>query len=150
MAAYATGKNAFGISDRSGFRYRLNEMKREWTGALVGPDEYEPKHPQLEPRKTTPDPQALHNPRPDRVEPLRVFVFTDQVGLPVQGPRGVGRVGSVTIAGTVPDTNIEVSVTGISTATAIGDVTVSVPTVALTFDLTDNTFDSTDNTFDEA
>jgi hypothetical protein len=67
--AYASGKNAWGISDRSGRRYRLRDMKKEWTGALVGPDEYEPKHPQLYPPKAYPDPQALRNPRPDRVEP---------------------------------------------------------------------------------
>jgi hypothetical protein len=47
--AFASGKNAYGISDRSGFRYRLRDMKKEWTGALVGKDEYEPKHPQLYP-----------------------------------------------------------------------------------------------------
>ena len=41
--AYASDSKAFGISDRSGFRFRLREMKREWTGALVGPDEFEPK-----------------------------------------------------------------------------------------------------------
>lgn len=96
MAAYATGKNAFGISDRSGFRYRLNEMKREWTGALVGPDEYEPKHPQLEPRKPTPDPQALYNPRPDRVEPLSVFVGVPLFdGSTFKIIKGIGQVGSV-------------------------------------------------------
>ena len=63
---YASDKNAWGISDRSGFRYRLRDMKKEWTGALVGPDEYEPKHPQLYPPKVGPDPQALHEPRPDQ------------------------------------------------------------------------------------
>ncbi len=66
--AYASGSKAFGISDRSGFRFRLREMKREWTGALVGPDEFEPKHPQLEPIRVGPDPQALPNPRPDKAE----------------------------------------------------------------------------------
>jgi hypothetical protein len=35
--AFASDKNAYGISDRSGFRYRLRDMKKEWTGALVGP-----------------------------------------------------------------------------------------------------------------
>jgi len=64
--AFASGKNAWGISDRSGRRYRLREMKKEWTGALVGPDEYEPKHPQLYPPKVGPDPQALQNPRPEQ------------------------------------------------------------------------------------
>ena len=63
--AYASGKNAWGISDRSGRRYRLREMKVEWTGAKVGPDEFEPKHPQLYPPKAYPDPQALRDPRPE-------------------------------------------------------------------------------------
>ena len=63
--AYASGKHAWGISDRSGRRYRLREMRLEWTGALVGPDEFEPKHPQLFPLKASPDPQALRNPRPE-------------------------------------------------------------------------------------
>mgnify|MGYP000014470739 FL=1 len=63
--AYASGKHAWGISDRSGRRYRLREMKVEWTGAKVGPDEFEPKHPQLFPPKASPDPQALRNPRPE-------------------------------------------------------------------------------------
>ena len=48
---YAAGKNAWGISDRSGRRYRLNKMKVEW--------------PQLSPPKAFPDPQALMNPRPE-------------------------------------------------------------------------------------
>ncbi len=63
--AYASGKDAWGISDRSGRRYRLREMKVEWTGAKVGPDEFEPKHPQLYPPKAFPDPQALRDPRPE-------------------------------------------------------------------------------------
>lgn len=66
MARYASGKNAWGYSDRSGFRYRLNEMVKEWNGLKVGPDEYEAKHPQLSPNKVGPDPQALHEPRPDQ------------------------------------------------------------------------------------
>ena len=65
MARYASGKHAYGISDRSGFRYRLSEMITEWNGLKVGPDEYEPKHPQLEPISPGSDPQALFEPRPD-------------------------------------------------------------------------------------
>ena len=63
--AFASGKKAFGISDRSGFRYRLRDMKQEWNGLLVGPDEFEAKHPQLFPPRIATDPQALQNPRPD-------------------------------------------------------------------------------------
>jgi len=65
MARYASGKYAYGISDRSGFRYRLADMITEWNGLKVGPDEYEPKHPQLEPISPGSDPQALFEPRPD-------------------------------------------------------------------------------------
>ncbi len=99
--AYASNKNAYGISDRSGFRYRLKDMRREWTGALVGPDEYEPKHPQLEPPRVGPDPQALRNPRPDRTEPLKVFVGVPTVEAPrLDRPRMVGGVGEVTVVAT--------------------------------------------------
>lgn len=95
---YATGKKAWGISDRSGKRYRLREMKKEWTGALVGPDEYDPKHPQLFPPKSSPDPEALKNPRPDPEEG-HVYV---SVGNDVFPPVAVlnplmGSVGYVTV-----------------------------------------------------
>lgn len=66
MARYASGKRAWGYSDRSGFRYRLADMVTEWNGSKVGPDEYEAKHPQLEPVRPGPDPQALYKPRPDQ------------------------------------------------------------------------------------
>ena len=66
MARYASGKRAYGYSDRSGFRYRLREMRKEWNGLKVGPDEYEPKHPQLEPNYPGPDPTALYEPRTDQ------------------------------------------------------------------------------------
>jgi hypothetical protein len=65
MGKYAAGKYAYGISDRSGFRYRLKDMRKEWNGFLVGRDEYEPKHPQLEPKRRATDAEALRDPRPD-------------------------------------------------------------------------------------
>ena len=66
MSKFATGKNAYGISDRSGFKYRLKDMRLEWNGLLVGKDEWEEKQPQLNPIRATPDPQALRNPRPEQ------------------------------------------------------------------------------------
>ena len=63
-----------GISDRSGFVYPLRRMRKEWTGLLVGPDEYETKHPQLTIRRTPVDPKPLLNPRPDRIDPLTVLL----------------------------------------------------------------------------
>ena len=96
--AFASNKNAYGISDRSGFRYRLRDMKREWTGALVGPDEFEPKHPQLYPPKVGPDPQALRNPRPDQAEALKVYVDTPTVESPsLERVRMIGKVGQITV-----------------------------------------------------
>jgi len=63
-----------GVSDRSGFVYPLGKMRREWTGLLVGPDEWEAKHPQLTPRRVGADPKPLRNPRPARREPLTVLL----------------------------------------------------------------------------
>ena len=69
MARYASNKYAMGISDRSGAAYRLRDMRKEWTGMLVGKDEWESKQPQLIPVKKAGDPQALRDARPDRTEP---------------------------------------------------------------------------------
>ena len=69
MARYASGKYAYGISDRSGFRYRLKDMRKEWNGLFVGKDEFEEKHPQLEAPRVPADAQAIRNARPSRTEP---------------------------------------------------------------------------------
>ena len=74
MSKFAQGKYAYGISDRSGFRYKYKDMRREWNGLLVGRDEFDPKHPQLGPFRKVVDAQALKDARPDRKEPLQVFV----------------------------------------------------------------------------
>jgi hypothetical protein len=69
------------ISDRSGFRYPMSEMRQEWTGALVHKSEYEEKHPQLEPFRDFGDPMPVHDARPDdgfgvTVDPITVVRFT--------------------------------------------------------------------------
>ena len=83
MGAFASGKYAFGLSDRSGFRYRIRDMRKEWNGSLVGNDEYEEKHPSLTPPRVSTDPEAIRNARPSRVEtsvpnmlPLNAFSTT--------------------------------------------------------------------------
>jgi hypothetical protein len=96
--AFASGKKSYGISDRSGFRYRLRDMKKEWTGALVGPDEFEPKHPQLNPPRHRADPQALRDPRPDQPETLVVYVGVPTIEDPrLERPRMVGSAGQITV-----------------------------------------------------
>jgi len=99
MARFASGKNAYGISDRSGFRYRLNDMRKEWTGMLVGKDEWEQKHPQLLPRRDVTDAQALKDPRPDRIEPMAVYVGVPTVEQPsAKAVRGIAKVGAVGVS----------------------------------------------------
>ena len=71
----------FAISDRSGFRYPMAEMRREWNGLLVHESEYEPKHPQLDPQHDFNDPTPVHDARTDdgfgaTAEPLTVVRFT--------------------------------------------------------------------------
>ena len=62
--AFATGKYAKAISDRSGMAFPYKEMVTEWNGSFVHKSEYEEKHPQLEPRKHKPDAEALKNASP--------------------------------------------------------------------------------------
>ena len=81
--AYARGKHAKFISDRSGMEYPYTEMVMEWNGLRVHKSEYEPKAPQESPQKYVPDPEALQFARPDRTEnavarllPRNPFRFT--------------------------------------------------------------------------
>ena len=126
--AYASGKKAFGISDRSGFRYRLRDMRKEWNGLLVGKDEFEPKHPQLRSPRVGADPQALRDPRPETELDSQRAV---QYGFSPVGFRTIpglieendlvatGQVGTVTIF--FPET------LGTEATGEVGDVTVIVP-----------------------
>ena len=72
--AFAVGKESQAICDRCGYQYDYLELRKEWNGLFVCPECYEPKHPQLDPPYSRPDPEALQNPRPDRTEPLVVPV----------------------------------------------------------------------------
>jgi len=150
---YAVGKNAYGISDRSGRRYRLNKMKTEWTGAKVGPDEFDPKQPQLSPPKAFPDPQALMNPRPETglAEQRAIQTGWNPVGFaaieglsPPSNLVAIGSVGTVSIGRPASEDIVGVSATGL-----VGIVTVSPATTAPRFDSTAITLDSTTDTFDE-
>ena len=95
MSKFASGKNAKAISDRSGFQYPYRLMRREWNGLLVGPDEFEPKHPQLGPFRKVSDPQALVDSRPEQdLESQRSTQY------------GFNPVGVKTLAGLAEDNNL--------------------------------------------
>ena len=121
MTKFATGKYALGVSDRSGFVYRLNDMKVEWTGALVGPEEWEKKQPQLDPRKHVMDPQALRNPRPSTPMVLSIYVGVPLVEAPnLRNLTAFGFVGQVSVNSV--QAGVTVNLTGVSATSAVGSV----------------------------
>ena len=130
MARFAVGKNSYAISDRSGLRYRYKDMRREWNGLLVGKDEYEPKHPQLEPYSRVSDAIALKDARPDVVDPYIVLVGPPNFENP-NLPRIIasGLVGQVEVAGdAAPVSNGGFTITsGLSATGSVGTPTVNIP-----------------------
>jgi hypothetical protein len=67
--------------------FPYNEMVKEWNGALVHISEYEPKQPQLQPKPTNADPQALQKARPARTEfPTEDFLPNDPFILNTEAP----------------------------------------------------------------
>lgn len=80
-------KNAFGMCDRTGKRYPLNELVEQYeneipTGLLVGKDMLDIDHEQLQiGRVDASDDQTLDDPRPDtsQTESRALFAF-DPVG----------------------------------------------------------------------
>tara|TARA_R110000796_G_scaffold114283_1_gene225987 strand:- start:1328 stop:1669 length:342 start_codon:yes stop_codon:yes gene_type:complete len=96
--AYAKGKHAYGICDRTGFRYPLKDLRNQVkdqkrTGLLVGKDVLDKDQPQLQlGRIRTNESQSLRHPRPqtDLAESRRYFAFN-----PIGG--GVTEFGSSTM-----------------------------------------------------
>jgi hypothetical protein len=145
MGRFASGRHAYGISDRSGFRYKLVDMKKEWNGLLVGKDEFERKHPQLIPRRVISDAEALRDPRPvTKLEEERSIQFgfnpvgfTDPLNLITSKLTAIGAVGSVSIAGAITSSDestsdestseetSSVNLTMGSVAGSVGSVTIS-------------------------
>ena len=82
--AYAKGKYAFGICDRTGFRYNMEDLVYEFTngkrnGLRVGRDVVDPDHPQnFVGQIKSDDPQSIIDARPDRTEPLELSVGVAQ------------------------------------------------------------------------
>tara|TARA_R100000734_G_C3302449_1_gene92979 strand:+ start:200 stop:1063 length:864 start_codon:yes stop_codon:yes gene_type:complete len=125
-------------------------MRKEWNGLLVGKDEYEEKHPQLEPFNKVADPEAIKNARPEtdlvnqrsfqygfnpvgfKTVPGIVeennLVATGQVGTvtlffpETLGTQGTGQVGTVTV---IVPASVTVAISGfISLSGSVGSVSV--------------------------
>jgi len=128
MSKFASGKNALAISDRSGFQYPYRLMRREWNGLLVGPDEFETKHPQLGPFRKVSDPQALVDSRPEQALSSQRSTqygfnpvgFKTLEGIAEENDLvGTGQVGTVTI--------FFPQIIGSAATGEVGDVTVTLP-----------------------
>jgi len=130
--SFALGKKAYGICDICGQRYRLNQLKKQWDGLKVCPQDYSPKHPQLQPRPQPADPEALRDPRPDprtgdqgfdkgivRVLGTDMRATNDIVGSPFSLDEATTALGSVTI------TDNPLTATGQSATASLGTITVS-------------------------
>ena len=103
--AFASGKYAYRISDRSGFRCKLKDTRKEWNGSIVGKDEYEEKHPQLEPVRVRADNQAIRDARPDTEDDGKKFIVYTNTGLGNLGTllttfSATASVGTVTVSTT--------------------------------------------------
>ena len=106
MTSFSQGKYALAISDRSGMAFPYNEMVKEWNGALVHISEYEPKQPQLQPKPTNADPQALQRARPARTEfatedflPNNPFQLSSTLLVPTQTALSVNAANSGLVNG---------------------------------------------------
>jgi hypothetical protein len=135
MAVYAKGRKAVAICDRSGFRIPYKNLRTEWTGLRVAPDEYEPKNPQLTPPTNIIDATALFKPRPDNdSENIIINLHYDWFNFNLTQPQldstlynkpneivGRGAIGRVTI-----ETPVEISVSSVHNQGLAGIVTIEV------------------------
>ena len=148
MTAFASGKYALAISDRSGMAFPYNEMVTEWNGAFVHFTEFEPKQPQLDPTPASADPQGLPQARPARTEfptedflPLNPITTTaTSTTLKIDFPNGdlqvndfirlrnvKSAVGGVPVVTGASGPALELSTT-LDTAVTLTDTTVTVQT----------------------
>ena len=140
MTTFSQGKYALAISDRSGMAFPYNEMVREWNGAWVHISEFEPKSPQLDPKPTSADPQALQRARPARTEfgtqdflPDNPFTTAGTTTLTVSFPNGQLEVDDVLRFTAVKSAVGGVTVDEFQIQTTLnGDITDSATTITLT------------------
>ena len=132
---YAKGKKAVAMSDRSGFKVKYKKLKKTWDGLQVEPEEWEPKHPQLDPPRNVVDATALFNPRPSK-DPSNVrlelefdFFSANKISLdsteytkPDVGTKGKGAIGIV---------SLNVTATGVSGVAGTGAIGSEIPSGAV-------------------
>ena len=101
--AYARGKYAKAISDRSGMEFPYNEMVKEWNGSFVHKSEYEGKHPQIRRKHIKADAIALANARPRTQDNTKNFLLYTNIDKGILGTEltsfaALTEIGNVTVS----------------------------------------------------
>ncbi len=121
--AYARGKYAKAISDRSGLAFPYNEMVKEWNGSFVHKSEFEAKHPQIKRKHIKGDAIALANARPRPPENQKEFLLYISNGFFAnQGDTGITGGASMRVSDS--DKILGTKLTPVEATTSIGNVEV--------------------------
>jgi len=138
MARYTKGKHAVAIDDRSGFKVKHKDLRKEWTGMMVHKSDWESKQAQLDPSKyfKNTGSNVLENPRPDNDNDsaiVRLGPLNQQFQGVMQAYQGIAAVQGFVVnvteippgqeAGTAqgsPTLNLAEVPTGIAAGTGLG------------------------------
>ena len=116
--AYARGKYAQAISDRSGMAFPYNEMVKEWNGSFVHKSEFEAKHPQIRKKHIKGDAIALANARPRPPENEKEFLLFISSGF--FADNGDGGIGGTSMTVAQSDSILGTKLTAVSATSAVG------------------------------
>ena len=119
--AYARGKYAKAISDRSGMAFPYNEMVKEWNGSFVHKSEFEAKHPQIKRKHIKADAIALANARPRPPENQKEFLLYISNGFFAnQGDTGITGGASMKVSDS--DKILGTKLTSVKSTISIGNI----------------------------
>lgn len=132
--AYASGKFAYALCDRCGFRYKYKDLRKEWNGAKTCRSCYEEKHPQLETTRNIIDPEALYEARPNTDKEVgngRVSTNNDLVGRTFVGFKTDTSLGTLTVTettrtGTSQTLSSQYATSNLGSVSITGNISISV------------------------
>jgi len=126
--AYASGKFAYALCDRCGFRYKYKDLRKEWNGAKTCRSCYEEKHPQLETTRNVIDPEALYEARPNTDKEVgngRVSTNNDLVGRTFVGFKTDASLGTLTVSETGTGTGTSQTLSSQYATSSLGSVSIT-------------------------
>jgi|TARA_E500000318_G_scaffold105887_1_gene113311 hypothetical protein len=121
--AYARGKYAKAISDRSGMAFPYREMVTEWNGSFVHKSEFEPKHPQIRRKHIKADAVALANARPRQKDDNKDFILYISNGF-FSSTGDSGITGGASMSPDTSDNILGTKLTAVEVTTFLGSVDV--------------------------